>query len=172
MFGYIPKTEVVGHVTSLKGVIEKTQPTLFHHIKVGNSQLSDAIAGKTLKYVLAESVDGNATSTLPKAMPGLKFDVIISAASYSDATITNHTLILLAQANDTFRGMNHKTEDGGSGEVLYVSPSSNKVTLECSGSGGTGDNSSNYIGCSAKFECFEPGYWHVHFYGKWQPETI
>ena len=39
MFGYIPKTEVVGHVTSLKGVIEKTQPTLFHHIKDPSQRL-------------------------------------------------------------------------------------------------------------------------------------
>lgn len=182
-FGYVPESRQVSHLTVTKGIVEKIdQPTVFEI--VGNLTLLASIGGSHLKYVLTTTSNPSAC-ILPRAIPGLKFQVYLTAPSRSNPNAISHgenVLRFIAAGGEYSSGTGINTvttqfQDHMYGSVLNpevgASPANSIVpiltdtlTLDCGG-GGAGVTIDKVIHSCVNFECIESGYWKIVALGAW-----
>ena len=169
VFGYIPKSDSVAHLTVQKSIVEKLDAPGLKTIS-GTMLLAKNCGGHLLMYYMSSSVADVAQITLPAAQPGLSFEVVVDkklsaqeVADGTDPTVADTSKLgLTCAGTDTLSGWVLK-EDTGSDSITAVVPTHVSAELVFSNSNAM----SVYVACCAEFSCVVAGVWRVKLFGPW-----
>ena len=166
-FGYIPKSDQVAHLTVTKSVKEKYDAPDTLELK-GTMSLDEYVGGKTLIFYLSTGTIDPTVVTLPLAVPGLAFSVIISQKltvddSATPNTVSSDKLTLNCLGNNTMWGIVLDTSTQPSDNA----PVEGKTTIELPVGGSAGEPFAKIMPSFVEFSCVEYGVWRVKAYGLW-----